>query len=43
MGLQMNRIKETCSFDLNKVMGDGNGVPGEGVTFSRDWKLMELL
>ena len=23
-------------------MGDGNGVPGEGVMFSREWMLMEL-
>ena len=38
----MNRLKETCSFDLNKVMGDENGLPGEGVMFSREWRLMEL-
>ena len=38
----MNRLKETCSFDLNKVTEDGSGVPGEGVTLSREWRLMEL-
>lgn len=43
MCLRMNRLKETCSFDLNKVMGDKNGVPSEGVTFSRKWRLMDLL
>ena len=42
MCMQMNLLKESCSFDLNKVMGVGNGVPDEGVTFSHEWRLMEL-
>ena len=42
MCLRMNQLRETCSFDLNKVMGDENGVLGEGVTFSCEWRLMEL-
>ena len=43
MCLRINQLKETCSFDLNKEMGDGNGVPGEGVMFSHERRLMEIL
>ena len=33
MCLRMNQFKETCLFDLNKMMKDRNGAPGEEVIF----------
>ena len=41
MCFPMNQLNATCSFDLNKVMKDGNGVPGEEVIFYCKYKLVK--